>query len=165
MITNFNDFNELDTIDAPQADDLRKVYTVTSLIGGGSISSNSNNDQWLAEKMGVVDRQVRYYKSAARILGFLDAKDCLTQAGYNLLSFPGDFMDTMVIAFQYSNIGSLWCAYYQVNSVLDVPLDINNVIEFLDYAFGGNLSDATKRRRAQTLIKWVNEYKQHIHTR
>ena len=163
MITNFNDFNELDTIDAPQADDLRKVYTVTSLIGGGSISSN--NDQWLAEEMGVVDRQVRYYKSAARILGFLDAKDCLTQAGYNLLSFPGDFMDTMVTAFQYSNIGSLWCAYYRVNSVLDVPLDINNVIEFLDYAFGGNLSDATKRRRAQTLIKWVNEYKQHIHTR
>ena len=163
MIINFNDFNELDSIDAPQADDLHKVYTVTSLIG--EEPTLSHDDQLLASKMGIVDRQVRYYKAAARILGFLDSKDCLTKAGRDLLSSQGDFMDTIVTAFQYSNIGVCWCAYYQVSSVLDVPLEITEVIKFLNYAFGANLSDSTKKRRAKTLIKWVNEYSHHIPTR
>ena len=59
MIINFNDFNELDSTDAPQADDLHKVYTVTSLIG--EEPTLSHDDQLLASKMGIVDRQVRYY--------------------------------------------------------------------------------------------------------
>lgn len=163
MILQDNEWNSLDTIDVPQADDLNKVYFIVANILRSP--NSANNDKYLASIMSISDRQIRYYKSAARILGFLDEQDRVTQAGINLVTSSGDFMDEIVTAFQYSHIGTLWSAYYRVNSVLDVPLEKSEVIKFLDYAFGGRLSDSTKLRRATTLIKWVNEYKQHIHTR
>lgn len=161
MILQDKDWDSLDTIEVPQADDLNKVYSIIYYIQ--KYPNFADNDQELASLMQITDRQVRYYKAAARILGFLDG-DRITQDGIKLINANGS-MDLIVAAFQYSHIGTLWSAYYKATSVLDVPLEDKDVINFLSYAFSGRLSDSTKKRRAKTLIKWVNEYKQHIRTK
>ncbi|WGE67148.1 hypothetical protein NYR77_09190 [Actinobacillus equuli subsp. haemolyticus] len=161
MINLIQDFELLASEDVPQADDLHKVHTLVSLIHN---QPTLIDDEQLAREMGIVDRQVRYYKAAARILGFLDSKNRITEQGENLVS-SSDYLSNLVTAFQYSHIGMAWSAYYHKDNVLDVPLAEEEVIKFLDYICPSQLSLSTKKRRAHTLIKWVQEYRMIIRTR
>jgi ClpP class serine protease len=134
---------QLETIDVPQADELDRVVRFVKLVANGE-SVN-------AKSLGVVSRQVAYYKSAAKILGLLDEEGSLTPAAQYLLRAPKSKTDQLLLTyFATSKCGNAWLTWADESQFHD--LDPDSAEDFLEQTT--ELSQSTRHRRAQTLTAW-----------
>ncbi len=117
----------------PQADNLEKIIAFCA-----------------GKPMNVVERQEKYYATAARILGLWDGE--LTRLGWRLVRVPvGDAYEVVRTAFEATECARTWAEWSDVASV--GRCDPASATEFLtDRARG--LSFATVKRRARTLSAW-----------
>lgn len=140
--------NFLGTDKIPQADELDRVFLLIDLA--------SRFKQINSETMGgITDRQVSYYKHAARVLKFLDEQNCLTAAGNYVASLDNKRrLITTANQFGTSDCGWAWLSWSKVSTLSQI--DKTTAANFLmDIAPG--LSESTARRRAVTLKAWQQE--------
>lgn len=130
--------------DVPQADELGRVFRLVELRKQGVAVD--------ADSLGVVGRQVSYYKRAAKILGLLDEDELLTAAGRLLAGLPEkEKLRTCVVFFESSACGEAWIRWAKGSSLLDVTGD--SAENFL-LSCAPSLHGDTVGRRAQTLRSW-----------
>ena len=133
----------LDTADIPQADEIERVFRVLEL--------KAENSDVTSYTLGVVGRQVSYYKQACRLLGYLDDANELTAAGHQLVRLdPPDRLRTTAIQFEQSECGFAWLRWSGVRHLPEVAED--TATRFLEEA--SLLGRTTAPRRASTLRAW-----------
>lgn len=133
----------LATIDIPQADDLDLVYGLTSLLA----SEQSPNTR----RLGLVARQVSYYRHAARILGFLDEGFVVTSVGREIARTDKRTRDRLAsIGFRESRVGCAWAEWSGFPVAL---IDPETAEPFL--LAMSQLSESTRLRRVKTLRAWL----------
>ncbi len=131
--------------DVPQADDINRVFRVVELVSLGGGASGSDID--------ITPRQIAYYKQAARILGFLDEDNVITNQGRRLVSLGSvERLNAAKSAFETSKIGFAWLRWSEVISLNGIAP--NSANEFLSESVV-NLSENTIGRRAKTLRSWA----------
>ena len=140
------------SIDVPQANDLTKVIYVVEISADGRD----------ARKVGIPDvgdRQWDYYFHAARILGLVTAFGATTPAGNQIVRTTDqqERLRRLAFLFETSDIGQAWLTWTGSNSVMALPTEKPNVVDFLtnQTESGGS----TIGRRADCLIKWVTEFR------
>lgn len=142
----------LTTREIPQADTLENIIDAVEFVAKGYDSY-----QMIAKKLGLVERQGRYYRLAAELLGFIrnvphQNRSRLTTLGNKFLSSNADERKAMIFA-----------------QIFNVPV-VQTVIGIL-VASGGSalqeeicgvlfdiVTDSTKimmRRRLQTILSWL----------
>ena len=142
----------LTTREIPQADTLDNIIDVVEFVAKGYSSY-----QMIAKKLGLVERQGRYYRLAGELLGFIhnvphQNRASLTPLGKKFLSSPSDERRTMIFAQIFSVpvvqtvigilVASGGCALQE--EIYGVLFDI--------------VTDSTKtmmRRRLQTVLSWL----------
>ncbi len=134
----------LGTEKIPQANNLDTVVEVVrDLHRHGEVS---------AARIELVDRQVAYYKHAARVLGLISASDMISLTGRRLLGADGIEVDTLLRSqFESSECGWAWASWAKKRLLRQVDPDTSE--DFLR-ATVPTLSANTAGRRAQTLTKW-----------
>lgn len=128
----------------PQANSLDKVVEVVqALDADGDVDGAS---------LGLVPRQVAYYKHAARVLGFIAPSDMLTMAGRRLVGAHGSEIDSVLRAqFEVSECGWAWAAWSNKRGLAEVKPD--SAPDFLRVV-APSLSASTANRRGQMLSMW-----------
>jgi hypothetical protein len=130
--------------DVPQADDIHRVLRL--------IEISNRQEEITPEALDVTPRQVNYYKQAARVLGFLDARNRLTPAGEQVCRLTGDDRLSFVCAsFESSRFGLEWLRWSKAQTLAD--LEASTAERFLNESSIG-LNATTIKRRAQTLVSW-----------
>jgi len=145
----------VDSKDVPQADDLTRIFRLIELRKQGtSVDGDS---------LEVVDRQVSYYKRAAKILGLLDEDEALTSAGRLMAGLSAnERLRTCVVFFESSACGEAWIRWTNGTSLLNVKADTAE--NFLQACAPGLHGD-TVGRRAQTLRSWHGTLLPHHYAR
>jgi hypothetical protein len=144
---------DLDEI--PQANDLEKVGLV--VIG---VSKGNRTYQAIATFIGFTERQGRYYRRAAEILGLIrsDGKNnsVLTEAGatcLNLYKRNKDF--TQALKPSLSSIPLLREVYERVSN--KAVIDDDDILDALIELAGVNKSNITIVRRLSTFVTWLKQ--------
>jgi len=142
--------NEIN-IPFPQADDVRKVIDFIYAVAGGVTSKKE-----IAEYYGFDERQSDYYGNAARYLGFVDLEDgmfILTDTGRNYVDSSKDERALMMIKamMESPTINSLYKSAIHIGGVPDVPF-----IAKIIHKNRKEINITTSKRRAQTMIKWLD---------
>jgi hypothetical protein len=136
----------------PQADEISRVIKY--------VNAKADLKPYNSETENITDRQILYYESAARMLGFTDKIGMLTPAGWRLSLYRDNEIEQykiIVERFETSLCGWAWMQYSGVKSIYDVNPDSSE--EFLlQYAIG--LSPDTAKRRAKTLRHWLTRFNQ-----
>lgn len=135
--------------EVPQANTVRQVIQAVEAIcvyGRADVSDIENISS---------DRQVNYYTSAARVLGFLQEDNSPTSLGSTLHKRTSDEQLAIAAeAFSRSMVGRAWTAWAKVDRISDVkPATADRFLQ--DRAIG--ISGSTIPRRASTLRKWQRE--------
>jgi hypothetical protein len=139
--------------EVPQANSLETVLRLVQMTVRGEIVT--------PEGLGVVPRQVNYYKQAARILSFLNEDNMPTFSGQRVaIAEVNEQVRQAAEAFSISHCGWAWIRWSKVSNVFQ--LDGDTAVEFLLSAAAG-INDTTKKRRAQTLRSWVDSFKKIEH--
>lgn len=145
----------LESRDIPQADDLDQVLQVVTGIAFGQEAH--------AESLGPTPRRVAYHRRAAQILGLLSESNELTVAGRQIARLDaGERLRATVVYFESSRVGDAWIRWSGGRTLLDV--DPEKAYDFLRESTP-DLSDATARRRAQTLVVWHRALVKHHYAR
>lgn len=136
------------TVDIPQADNILLVGDLLALVDAGIDDRKS-----LSTQLGIVPRQVNYYKHAARILGFAEEKDksfVLTKAGkeYLLMKRPAEQEAIMKKAVLESPIFKELLSRFDPGELN--KRDISKFIRERSY-----LSPQTAMRRAGSIFAWL----------
>jgi hypothetical protein len=139
---------KIKTIDVPQANTLEFAGELLALTFGG-IKGNKE----LSKAIGIAEREIDYYKHAARILGFATFNNkniAITEKGSNYLKAltPDDKKILLSKAVKESLvIGELLntCSYSELNK--------SRIEEFLTKTT--DLTRTTVGRRADTIIAWL----------
>jgi hypothetical protein len=134
--------------EVPQADDLQKVFRLLE-------QAKRAEGRPDARKLGLVPRQLNYYRSAAEVLRFLDPDHAwrLTDAAERLVTLNHDQqLAFTAVEFEATRVGRAWIEWSRARTLCDVEPD--SATEFIR-ATVLDLSEATVRRRAQTLAAWV----------
>lgn len=128
----------------PQANDISRIITY--------IKSKSRGIPFTSESEGIAPRQITYYTTASKMLGFVD-NGLLTPIGWRLSETDSvqTQYEILLDRFETSRCGWAWMKYCNVNSAL--KLEPSSAVEFLKQRSTG-LSDSTLLRRASTLRKW-----------
>lgn len=137
----------------PQADELTRLIRLSKRI--------SNNESFTEESEGITHRQIKYYKTAAELLGLIKSQGLiLTPLGWKLALAATDKEAYSILAesFENSDCGWAWLKYTKAESIYDIPPD--SAADFLISKSIG-LSESTAKRRATTLKTWINEFKAH----
>lgn len=148
------DFNQksVSSDSIPQADEISRVIKY--------VNAKVDLKPYNSETENITDRQILYYESAARMLGFIDKVGMLTPSGRKLSMFRDDEVEQykiIVERFETSLCGWAWMQYAGVKSIYDVNPESSE--EFLlQYAIG--LSPDTAKRRAKTLRHWLIRFNQ-----
>jgi hypothetical protein len=104
-------------------------------------------------------RQVSYYKHAAKVLGLLGDFDRLTPSGEQLPRLSGaQRLAVACVKFESSRCGAEWIRWADKATLLEVPLE--SAESFLAEAVV-DLSEATVKRRAATLMRWHGDLMPH----
>ena len=138
----------IDSADVPQADDIQKIITLIDLVG------EDLDEDAIQLRLGLSSqRQVNYYKAAARILGLLDEVNCPSMRGRSLdgVSEIGR-LKAVAVFFEGTVVCSAWMKWAG-KTRLDL-LDVSAVEGFLVECCP-TLSAETIRRRSKTLRSWV----------
>lgn len=138
----------LGTDKIPQADELDRIFVLLELA--------SNFKQISSKSMGgITERQVSYYKHAAKVLRYLDERNCVTAAGSYVASLDKERrLITTANQFGTSDCGWAWLNWSKVSTLAQI--DRSSAVEFLTSMAPG-LSESTAKRRAVTLKSWVEE--------
>lgn len=136
---------KLKTGEVPQANEPDRIFALVDCI--------AKNQAVTAESLGVVERQVQYYKAAARILELVTpAPVQLTRTGWLLHVATGDDKYRRFRAtFESTPCGQTWIEWAKGTKLSDVPL--GSAVEFLTER--SELSGDTISRRASTLDGWL----------
>jgi len=134
----------IDSIDIPQADDLERLFVLVEHV-------HEHGMLPLPEQLGVVGRQLAYYRRAAEILGYLRKGQPTPAAAYLHGARSADRLRHALLRFESSDVGSAWIAWSGASRLREV--EPGSAEDFLtEHAVG--LSDATVTRRARTLQAW-----------
>lgn len=140
---------EIYSDEVPQANTVRQVIQAVEAIcshGQVGVSDIENIN---------TSRQVDYYTSAARTLGFLQEDNRPTTLGRSLHRHTHEGqMAISADAFRRSMVGQAWMAWAKVDSMSDVkPATADRFLQ----ARAIGISGSTIPRRASTLRKWQSE--------
>lgn len=129
--------------DVPQADELETVFRFVEFIAKGKYPT--------PDDLGVVRRQVNYYRRATEILGYR-RNGALTPLGGVLNRLTGKAKWRAALAhFMVTDVASAWLAWSKKRSFEQI--DPQSAEAFLAACATG-LSPSTTKRRAQTLRTW-----------
>ncbi|WP_146001349.1 DUF6575 domain-containing protein [Chimaeribacter arupi] len=163
------DFEEIDNIEekiteynqtvipsskVPQADELSRLITFVKKI--------SENQPFTAETENITPRQINYYKTAAGLLGLIKSHSLiLTPLGWKLANTDSTHQayDLLAESFENSECGWAWLKYDNKKKIIEVnPETATNFL--LEKSMG--LSEATAKRRASTLRRWIEDFKTYL---
>jgi hypothetical protein len=138
----------IESIDVPQANRLNRVCDLVALVDSGL-----EDKLGLTRELGLVPREIEYYKHAARILGFAEIEEgrfSITELGHTFLKVrtPEEkrrvlakaIEDAVVFADLFADCGSSRPKKGQIVSFL------------LDRTI---LNKTTAARRADTILAWL----------
>tara|TARA_Y100000296_G_C5178236_1_gene261499 strand:- start:2500 stop:3762 length:1263 start_codon:yes stop_codon:yes gene_type:complete len=140
----------LDSTMVPQADDLFEIQRfVAILLQHGSVNENL----FKKEK-----RQVLYYRDACMLLGLIHDYGKLTPNGLKVARSedPNSFIPIIREQFENTECAYIWSLKQEVDSIIEI--DESSAADFLIHNCRG-LSESTAKRRAQTLVSWVKQFK------
>jgi len=137
------------TKDIPQADKLEKVIqTVEAVYEGAS------TDAKIAEAIGFTDRQARYYRSAAALLGFITNKlnnADVTPLGIKLANSEIDKKNILIRkAIVQNKLLRKVIEFFEKNKNGLTEIDVQNFI----LSIADNDADSTVPRRVKTILSW-----------
>lgn len=139
---------KIETIDVPQANSLHRVCALLALVDEGI-----EEKQALTRQLGLVTRELDYYKHAARILGFahFEPNDFyLTESGKGYLCGLRPEGKMVLLA---SAVRQAYVFRELLALIPEDALTKESVAEFLVERTG--LNRTTARRRADTMIAWL----------
>jgi hypothetical protein len=139
---------KIETTDVPQANSLHRVCDLLALVGEGI-----EEKQDLTRQLGLVTRELDYYKHAARILGFahFEPPDFnLTENGKGYLAGLRSEEKRAMLA---SAVREAAIFRELLSQFQEKELDKETVATFLVESTG--LNRTTARRRADTMIAWL----------
>lgn len=137
------------TRDIPQANRLDRVGELIALIAAGI-----KTERELAERLGIVPRQVKYYKEAARILDLGEREDGrgfrLSDRGnaYLAATRPNQKFALLAEAVRASTVFKVL-----LDQSTEAELNKHNITSFLKRVT--SLSGSTPARRADTIVAWL----------
>jgi hypothetical protein len=146
---------KIETTDVPQANSLHRVCDLLALVGEGI-----EDKQDLTRQLGLVTRELDYYKHAARILGFahFDPPDFyLTENGKGYLAGLGSEEKHLILAsaVRAANVFKELLSQFQEKE-LDKDIVTTFLLERTMNSLSGiGLNRTTARRRADTMIAWL----------
>jgi hypothetical protein len=140
--------NRIGTKDVPQANSLHRVCDLIALVDQGI-----DDKQELTRQLGLVARELDYYKHAARILGFAHFEPpefYLTQSGkaYLMGLRPEEKRQLLANAVREAAVFRELLA-----EAKESELNKERVTAFLQERAG--LNRTTARRRADTIVAWL----------
>ncbi|WP_346205373.1 MULTISPECIES: DUF6575 domain-containing protein [Aeromonas] len=143
----------LGTNKIPQADELINVIKILQL--------RADSKEFSQESFGLVDRQIRYYKDAAVLLGYLTKNSALTSQGRYLLEHQDleDRMRLIASSFKATDCALAWKKWSNEPDI--TKLDPNSAADFILENVPG-FSESTARRRAKTLTKWYSDLQKYF---
>lgn len=133
----------------PQADDFNKIINILNI---SNIENITNKEKIKIIIGDVTDRQVQYYLSACIFLGILDDKKQMTKLGIYLrkLSMIDQEIELARIIISKDVFGYVYFLEKRINT----KLFRSEVIDIMKkYALFN--SEEVYKRRAQTIIKWI----------
>lgn len=132
----------------PQANDLEKVITVMSITRPELIRDRIHIAHILGD---VSDRQVTYYVSACVYLGFVTSKREFTEYGLKVLSMT---RSEKVVEIARRIISDPVFGYvFLMQRLIGAKLERSDIIDLMkNHTL---LTDELYKRRAQTVVKWV----------
>ncbi|MGB1249302.1 MAG: DUF6575 domain-containing protein [Candidatus Promineifilaceae bacterium] len=144
----------IDSKHVPQANDLDKVLEIILLIDKGIPLTPDTIDGLTS------NRQVDYYKHAARTLSLTNRSYRLTPAGRYVNAQADKESKYQILAdrFESTEFGWAWMKWARVKSM--VELDPTTATAFLNHSARG-LADGTKRRRSTALSSWLTKLQPH----
>jgi hypothetical protein len=137
----------------PQADELSKVILTVE-----AIFNDSRSDEQIAEYVGFTDRQGRYYRSAAELLGLIENTNNtakLTQLGINLIVLEDDNRTIKIRGILLRNdFFSEVLGYIERESGSNkIGISRNELYEYLLTIVDG--AESTIQRRINSIINWL----------
>jgi hypothetical protein len=139
---------KIETTDVPQANSLHRVCDLLALVDEGI-----EEKQALMRQLGLVERELDYYKHAARILGYalFDPPEFyLTENGKGYLKGLRSEEKRIMLA---SAVREANIFKELLSQLQEEELNKENVTAFLMESTG--LNRTTARRRADTMIAWL----------
>ncbi|PTS89141.1 hypothetical protein DBR27_22935, partial [Flavobacterium sp. HMWF030] len=138
--------------DIPQADSLEKVAETVEAVNDGARTS-----EHISQAIGYSDRQGRYYRHAAEVLGFIfnynnNAK--LTDSGVSFLNSTKDERTVLIRKALYQNP-----FFNSVINFIETNQEGFSEDELINYisSITDNETYATIARRAKTILSWLFE--------
>ncbi len=136
------------TVDIPQANSLQLVGDLIALVDVGFVGNKR-----LGSELGIDQRQVDYYKHAARVLGFLEPsrdKPVVSDLGKRFLKSVRveDKHTILVDAVRNTQI-----VKFILDNLSETELNKSSISKFLEE--NSDLKGATAPRRASTIIAWL----------
>lgn len=143
----------LGTNKIPQADELENVIRLLQL--------RADSKEFSEENFGLVDRQIRYYKDAAVLLGYLTKNSSLTSQGRYLLEHSelDDRMRLIASSFKATDCALAWKKWSKEQDI--TKLNPDSAADFILENVPG-FKESTARRRAKTLAKWYTDLKEYF---
>ncbi|MCP4054827.1 MAG: hypothetical protein GY739_17645 [Mesoflavibacter sp.] len=149
--SSLNEYNQqrVGSESIPQADEISRIITLVEKRYSGQ-PFNSTTES-------LVERQISYYVSAAKMLGLIKLNGQLTPIGQKLAESSNDSDKAIILIelFERSVCGWAWLKFSNVESVFDLNRD--SAVSFLLEKSSG-LSENTAKRRAVTLRKWLDTF-------
>lgn len=144
----------LDTAEVPQADTLTRMFRLVEATAKGNTISEAST--------GIVQRQISYYRQAARLLGFLDSTNAISSIGENLVSASASGRFSLTATqFENSRCGAAWLKWA---SAKELPsLRPESAAPFLKEVT--LLSESTADRRAKTLSAWLIDLREYHYSK
>jgi hypothetical protein len=145
--------NKFKSVDVPQANTLRLVASLTALAAHGY-----KTKRLLSEELPLVEREVEYYMQAARILGFADYDQkngisfALTKQAHQFLAKvrPHERKAMLARAVRRAPVIAALLTRHR-----ETGLNVEKVANFLREVTEPRLQRNTARRRANTIIRWL----------
>jgi hypothetical protein len=144
-------------VPVPQADSFERVINLCELLN----EKYTLTKEQITQNYNFVPRQADYYFNAGRYLGLLQRKEengatifCLTQEGSDLfnLSIFNRQIKFIELILSHSMFNHTLCAYFK-NGIKPAKKDI---IQIMYNANLGDIADETYKRRASTVVSWIN---------
>ena len=134
----------------PQADDFVKIIQLINL----QDEEKLKDKDFLCEYLGdITDRQVQYYLSACQYLGFVSADKKYTDYGERVRSL-GESQQFIEFAIAIVSKDVFGTAYFS-GKMLGEPCSREDIVEYMHDHDVGFEKEEMYKRRAQTVVKWV----------
>lgn len=134
----------------PQADDFEKVIQLLNL----KDEEKLRDKDFICELLGdITDRQAQYYLSACQYLGFVSFDKKYTDYGERIRSL-GESQQYIECAIAIVSKEVFGTAYF-TGKMLGEPCSREDIIEIMHDHNVGFEKDEMYKRRAQTVVKWI----------